>query len=154
MKIYIASDHAGYELKNKLKIYLENLNHEVEDKGAFTLDPNDDYPDFITPAAIAVAENPGSMGIILGASGQGEAMCANKIKGIRCAVYYGASGSQTDMSGNTLDMIASVRQHNNANMLSLGARFMTEEEAQHAVRVFLETLFSDEERHIRRIAKF
>jgi ribose 5-phosphate isomerase B len=155
MKIYIASDHAGYELKNTLKAFMTELGHTVEDKGAFALNTSDDYPDFITPAARAVATDAGSMGIVLGASGQGEAMCANKIEGIRCAVYYGDTGTQqTDASGNILNMIASTRSHNDANILSLGARFITEEEAKHVVKTFLETPFSNEERHIRRINKF
>ncbi len=143
MKIYIGSDHAGYELKELLKTYLSNLNNEVEDCGAFTLNAEDDYPDFIQPVAQKVTENPGSLGIILGGSGQGEAMCANRVAGARASVYYGG----------TLDMIRVTREHNNANILSLGARFITEEEAQQAVELFLTTKFSDEPRHIRRINK-
>jgi ribose 5-phosphate isomerase B len=143
MKIYIGSDHAGYELKEKLKTYLSSLNHEVEDCGAFTLDSEDDYPDFIQPVAEKVTQNPESFGIILGGSGQGEAMCANRVTGARASVYYGG----------TLDMIRVTREHNNANILSLGARFITEEEAQQAVELFLTTKFSDEPRHLRRIIK-
>ena len=91
-------------------------------------------------------------GIILGASGQGEAMVANRFVGVRAAVYYGSSGTQqTDMSGKALEMVASAREHNNANMLSLGARFMELDAAKEAVKVFLHTPFSEEERHIRRI---
>ena len=153
MKIYIGCDHAGYELKEKLRIYLTDLGHEVEDKGAFKYDPDDDYPDFIKPVAQSVINNKGSMGIILGASGQGEAMCANKVEGIRCALYYGNTGSQVDMSGNTFGMVASTREHNDANILSLGARFMSEDEAKIAVKTFLETPFSREVRHERRINK-
>lgn len=142
-KIYIGSDHAGYELKELLKTYLSSLNNEVEDCGAFTLDSEDDYPDFIQPVAEKVAQNPESFGIILGGSGQGEAMCANRTAGIRASVYYGG----------TLDMIKVTREHNNANILSLGARFITEEEAKQAVSLFLTTKFSDEPRHLRRITK-
>jgi len=143
MKIYIGSDHAGYELKEKLKTYLSTLNHEVEDCGAFTLDNEDDYPDFIQPVAEKVAQNPESFGIILGGSGQGEAMCANRVTGVRASVYYGG----------TLDMIRVTREHNNANILSLGARFITEEEAKQAVELFLTTKFSTNPRHLRRITK-
>ena len=162
MKIYIGSDHAGFEMKEKLKIFLAGLGYEVEDKGAFELNNDDDYPDFITPVTEAIAkDNLGaqlpneSVGIILGGSGQGEAMCANKVKGIRCAVYYGAPNkNQIDMSGHSLDMIASTRMHNHANILSLGARFISEEEAEQVVKTFLETAYSEEERHVRRVEKF
>lgn len=156
MKVYIGSDHAGYELKDVLKETLSVLGYEVEDKGAFAYDKDDDYPDFVTKVAEAVAENPEkSRGIVLGGSGQGEAMCANRVKGVRAALYYGNTGrSQTDISGTTLDMIASTRMHNDANILSLGARFLTEDEAKEAVKIFLETEFSGDERHMRRINKF
>ncbi|MFA7315726.1 MAG: RpiB/LacA/LacB family sugar-phosphate isomerase [Candidatus Paceibacterota bacterium] len=142
-KIYIGSDHAGYELKEKLKAYLSVLKYEVEDCGAFTLDNDDDYTDFIQPVAEKVAQDPESFGIILGGSGQGEAMCANRVIGARASVYYGG----------TLDMITITREHNNANILSLGARFLTEEDAKQAVELFLTTKFSDEPRHLRRITK-
>lgn len=154
MKIYIGSDHAGFELKEKLKTYLGELGHTVEDKGAFVYDKDDDYPDFIKPVAEGVAGEKGSFGIILGASGQGEAMCANRVAGARTALFYGKAGKdQTDISGNTLDMIASTRMHNDANILSLGARFLSEEEVEGAIKIFLETKFSGDERHIRRIKK-
>jgi ribose 5-phosphate isomerase B len=154
MKIYIGADHAGFELKEKLKIYLQELGHEVLDKGAFIFDKDDDYPDFITPVAEGVAGEEGSFGVILGGSGQGEAMCANRVSGARAATFYGEpQRSQTDISGNVLDMIASTRMHNNANILSLGARFLSDEQAKNAVKVFLETKFSEDERHIRRIKK-
>lgn len=144
MKIYIGSDHAGYELKDKLKIYLSFLRYEIEDMGAFEYEPDDDYPDFITPVAQAVANNEGSMGIVIGSSGQGEAMCANRILGVRAALYYGGN----------LDIIKASRVHNNANVISLGARFLHETEAKTAVKEFLETAFPQEERHVRRIGKF
>ena len=154
MKIYLATDHAGFELKEKLKVYLGELGHTVEDKGAFTYDAQDDYPDFVHACAEAVASDGGSFGFVLGASGQGEAMCANRVKGARCALYYGAEGkTQTDMSGVTLGMIESVRMHNNANMLSLGARFLSETDAKEVVKTFLQTKFSGDERHARRIKK-
>lgn len=143
MKIYIGSDHAGYELKEKLKVFLSNLNHEVVDKGAFTLNKDDDYPDFIIPVAEAVASNEGTLGIVLGGSGEGEQISANKIDGIRAIEYYGG----------TLEIVKLGREHNNANILSLGARFVKEEEAKEAIKLFIETKFSGEERHIRRISK-
>ncbi len=143
MKIYIGSDHAGYELKEKLKIFLEEMGHNVTDKGAFKLDNEDDFPDFIVPVAKAVANDEGSFGIILGGSGQGEAMSANKIDGVRATEYYGGDP----------EIIKVSREHNDANILSLGARFVSEEEAQEAIRLFLETKFSGDERHVRRIKK-
>lgn len=143
MKIYIGSDHAGYELKEKLKKYLGELKYEVEDKGAFEFKEDDDYPDFIKLVAEAVSIDTESKGIILGGSGQGEAICANRFANVRASVYY----------GHTLDMVKVTRQHNNANILSLGARFLNEEEAKEAVKVFLETKFSNDERHIKRINK-
>jgi ribose 5-phosphate isomerase B len=153
MKIYIGSDHAGFELKEKLKVYIQELGHEVEDKGAFALNNDDDFTDFIKPVAVAVAGNNGDMGIILGASGEGEAMCANRYKGVRAALYYGGSDIQTDIKGNEIGIVVGSRMHNNANILSLGARFLSEDDAKNAVKKFLETPFSNDERHIRRINK-
>jgi ribose 5-phosphate isomerase B len=143
MKIYIGSDHAGYELKKKLKIYIKGLGHEVEDKGAFSFEPTDDYPDFIIPVAEAVAKDENSFGIILGGSGEGEQISANKVDGIRAIEYYGGN----------LEIVKLGREHNDANILSLGARFVNKEEAKEAVKLFLETKFSEDERHIRRINK-
>ncbi|MFA6325440.1 MAG: RpiB/LacA/LacB family sugar-phosphate isomerase [Candidatus Paceibacterota bacterium] len=148
MKIYIGADHAGFELKGKLVSFLNELGYEVEDKGAFELNENDDYPDFIKPVAEAVvsAEGPEPeerRGIILGGSGEGEEMSANKIEGIRAAEYYGGN----------LEIVRLAREHNDANILSLGARFILEDEAKEAVKIFLETKFSGDERHIRRINK-
>ena len=143
MKVYFASDHAGFEMKEKLKEYLKGEGYEVEGLGDFVYNENDDYPDFISKAALAVAQDPDSKGIILGGSGQGEAIAANKIKGIRAAVYYGGPE----------DIVKLSREHNDANMLSLGARFLSQEEAQKAVDLWLKTPFSEEERHKRRIEK-
>ncbi len=143
MKVYIGTDHAGYELKEKTKVYLDSLGYEVSDMGAFEYEKDDDYPDFIKPVAQAVAGDEGSMGIILGGSGQGEQMCANKVTGVRAAEYYGGN----------LDIVKFSREHNNANILSLGARFVTDTEARNAVKLFLETPFPGEARHIRRIEK-
>lgn len=147
MKIYIGSDHAGYELKEKLKVYLGELGHEVEDKGAFEYKEGDDYPDYVRPVAEAVAEGPelieGRIGIVIGGSGEGEAMDANRVEGVRACEYYGGN----------LGIVKVSREHNDANILSLGARFVNEEEAKQAVDIFINTKFSGEERHIRRIEK-
>lgn len=153
MKIYIGTDHAGFELKEKLKVFISDLGYDVADMGPFVYDADDDYPDLIRPVAEAVANDIGSMGVILGGSGQGEAMCANRVNGARAAVFYGGSSTQTDVTGNTLDMIASMREHNNANIISLGARFMSEDEVKDAVKRFLALPFSGNERHLRRINK-
>lgn len=149
MKIFLGADHAGWELKEKIKVYLRSLGHEVADEGAFKFDPADDYPDFIEIVAKQVAADPGSRGIIFGASGQGEAMCANRFKHARAAVYYGPSGR----TGGADEILNLSRQHNNANILSLGARFVDEEAAKAAIKLWLETPFSGADRHIRRIAK-
>lgn len=156
MKVYLASDHGGFELKNKLVAYVRELGYEAEDCGALTFDMNDDYPEIIAGAARKVSEDAASRidsrGIILGASGQGEAIVANRFKGVRAAVYYGpAARPQTDASGKVLDLLTSTRMHNDANILSLGGRFMSEEEAKSAVREWLAQGFSGEERHQRRI---
>lgn len=140
--IYIATDHAGLELKQKLIDHFKKQDLEVEDCGAFSFDAQDDYPDFIYPCAIKVAQNPGSVGIILGGSGNGEAITANKVKGIRAAVFHGGHE----------EIVKLARYHNNANMLSLGARFMSDEEAERAVDIFIETGFEGG-RHQRRIDK-
>ena len=116
--------------------------YDIEDCGAFDFDPLDDYPDFIIPAAKKVA-NDQSKGIIFGASGQGEAIAANKVKGIRAALYYGKD----------IKIVRLSRTHNNTNILSLGAKFLTKEEAIKAVNIWLETDFSSEPRHLRRIKK-
>ena len=143
MKVYIGSDHAGYELKNKLKVYLGELGYEIEDKGAFEFNSTDDYPDFIKQVAVAVSQDKDIRGIVLGGSGQGEAMVANKQEGIRATEYYGGN----------LEIVKVSREHNDANVLSLGARFINEDEAKQAVKIFLETPFSNDPRHIRRINK-
>ncbi len=144
MKIYCASDHAGFELKGKLLLYSKELGFEVMDRGAYTYQADDDYPDYIALAAADVSADPdGARGIILGGSGQGEAMVANRFPRVRAAVYYGG----------TMDIVTLSREHNNANVLSLGARFISEEEAKEAVRLFLTTEFTAEERHVRRIKK-
>ena len=142
MKVHLATDHAGLELKDKIKLYLIELEHEVIDHGAYEFDALDDYPDFIFPCAKAVAEDQESRGIILGGSGQGEAMAANRIKGIRAAVFY--NGPE--------EIIKLSRQHNNANILSLGARFMTEEEIYRIIKIWFGEDFEGG-RHQKRIEK-
>jgi ribose 5-phosphate isomerase B len=142
LMIYIASDHAGFELKSDLIHLLKSQGLEVTDCGPNIHDPEDDYPDFVFPCAQKVAQNPGSMGIVIGASGQGEAMVANKVKGVRAVVYYGGHE----------DIITFSRKHNNANILSLGARFLTPEQAERVVNLWIETGF-DGGRHSRRIEK-
>jgi len=142
MKIHLATDHAGLELKEKVKLYLSDLDYEVIDHGAYEYDALDDYPDFIFPCANAVSNDPESKGIILGGSGQGEAMAANRVKGVRAAVFYNGPD----------EIIKLSRQHNNANILSLGARFMSEEEMYKIIEVWLSTDF-ESGRHQRRIEK-
>ena len=145
--IYLASDHAGFDLKEAIKRYLKEQGREVEDMGAFGLDEQDDYPDFILPAASKVAENlQEHFGILFGGSGQGEAMLANKVKGVRAAVYYGGS----------LELVKRSRSHNNANVLSLGARFLTFEEAVDAIEIWIGTEFTGgrHERRIEKVKKF
>lgn len=158
MRVYFASDHAGFELKNKLVEYVKDeLGIETEDCGALEFDAADDYPHIIGTAARRlsndVLQGLDSRAILLGASGQGEAMVANRFKGVRAALYYGeAKAPQTDAAGKRLDMITSVREHNNSNALSLGARFISLEEAQNVVKKWLETPFPGDERHARRVA--
>jgi len=138
--IYIASDHAGFHLKKQLIQYLKIKGLEVEDMGVFELDENDDYPDFIIPCAQKVAAESDSVGIVIGGSGQGEAIAANKVKGIRAALYYGGN----------LEIVRFSREHNDTNVLSLGARFLTGDEAKKAVSIWLETGFDRASRHQRR----
>ncbi|MDE1924614.1 MAG: RpiB/LacA/LacB family sugar-phosphate isomerase [Patescibacteria group bacterium] len=142
-KVYIASDHAGFELKEALTAFLTERGFSVEDLGPFTYDKDDDYPDTIAPLARAIADDKAAFGIAIGMSGQGEAMACNRYKGARAAVYYG---------GNK-DILKLSREHNNANVLSLGAKFLSQEEAKEAALEWLNTGFSGEERHARRIAK-
>lgn len=142
MTIYLASDHAGFALKENIKEHLLSLGYVVEDGGAFEENPGDDYPDFTIPMARKVLEHPGSRGIVLGGSGQGEAMAVNKVKGVRAAVYYGGD----------LEIVRLARAHNNATVLSLGARFVSSKEAMEAVQLFLEEPF-ERGRHEQRIEK-
>src|SRR3989344_1839119 len=141
MKIFFASDHAGFEMKNALMEFVKELGFEAEDCGAYELNEDDDYPEFVKKAAQKISEDPeNSKAVILGGSGQGEAMVANRFPNVRAAIFYG---------GNK-DIIKLSREHNDANVLSLGSRFLSLDEAKEAVKLWLETGFSDEERHKRR----
>src|SRR5213594_3705759 len=139
MKIAIASDHAGYRLKEDIKLLLRELGHEVRDFGTHSDDPVD-YPDFIHPAAEAVARGECERGIVLGGSGNGEAMAANKVRGARCALCWNEEVARLS------------RQHNDANVLSLGQRVIPEDVAMKIVRVWLETPFEGG-RHEKRVAQ-
>ena len=141
MKIFLGTDHAGLQLKEEIKKFLVALGHEVEDCGAKEFDANDDYPDFCSSAAAKVAENAGSMGFVFGKSGAGEAIVANKIKGVRAVVAVNEEN------------VKLARQHNDANVLSLGSIFYDSEMARKLAKLFIETPFSEEPRHARRIDK-
>lgn len=144
MKVYIAADHAGFYLKKQLIQYLGIKGVEVEDCGAYEMDEADDYPDFIVPLATKVARGkPGDvLGIVIGGSGNGEAIAANKVKGIRAAVCNSSKAEIAKLA----------REHNNANVLSLGARFLTGDEAKKAVTTFIESEYEGG-RHEKRLAK-
>ena len=139
MKIYLASDHAGFELKQFLGEHLLQLGFSVEDCGAHELNTSDDYPDFIIPAAQMVAGDSNAKGIIMGGSGQGEAIAANRVKGVRAVVYYDGP----------IDIVKLSRSHNNANILSIGARFITPEKAAVAVDLWLKEPFEGGRHKIR-----
>jgi len=148
-KIYIGADHAGFNLKQELIPFVKKLGYDVFDCGAYGYDEEDDYPDYISPVAKAVALNPEiNCGIILGGSGQGEAMVANRFPNVRAMVFYGHPGLFSKG-----DIIRLGREHNDSNILSLGSRFLTTKEAKKAVKVWLSTHFTNETRHIRRIKK-
>ena len=160
MKVYFAADHAGFALKNALIEHVRTRGYDVEDLGAFSLDPDDDYPDYVTPLAKRVASEADSCGIFASGSGQGEAMCANRIPGVRAAVFYGEMKVTTALeiegghSEDGYDAVRLPRRHNDANVLSIGARFVSGEEADEAVRIFLDTPFSGSPRHARLLSKF
>ncbi|MGS2663941.1 ribose-5-phosphate isomerase [Corynebacterium glucuronolyticum] len=139
MHIYLGADHAGYEAKEAIKAHLIEAGYEVTDCGAHEYDAQDDYPVFCIAAAEAVAKDPGSLGFVLGGSGNGEQMAANKVKGIRCALGWNE------------DTARLARAHNNAQVLSIGGRQHSEEEVLKLVDAFLDESWSEEERHQRRI---
>ena len=140
-KIFLATDHAGFELKEHIKLHLQKLGFDVQDEGALHFDPEDDYPEFIIKAAKKIGTIKNSKAIIFGGSGQGEAIVANKVKGIRAAVFYGSN----------LEIVKLSRMHNDSNILSIGARFVSKEKAIEAVNLWLNTEFSSESRHKRRL---
>ena len=139
MNIYLASDHAGFELKKFLSEHLYQLGFSVEDCGAHEMNISDDYPDFIIPAAQKVAGDSNAKGIIMGGSGQGEAIAANRVKGVRAVVYYDGP----------IEVVKLSRSHNNANILSFGARFITPEKAAEAVDLWLKEPFEGGRHKIR-----
>lgn len=143
-KIYLATDHAGFEAKELVKKYLDEEGLKFEDMGAFEYNEKDDYPDFISLAAEKVSENPNStLGIIFGGSGQGEAMVANRYANVRATVYYDGPREILELS----------KKHNSANILSIGARFVNKEYLIDVIKYWLDLEFSDEERHLRRVEK-
>jgi ribose 5-phosphate isomerase B len=139
MQVHIGSDHAGFDLKNFLAMALREDGHDVVDHGPHEYDAEDDYPVYCIPAAEAVVAESGSLGVVIGGSGNGEQIAANKVKGTRAALAY------------NIDTAKLGRQHNDANVISIGARMHSEEEALEMVRMFLATPFSGDDRHARRI---
>lgn len=159
MKIALSTDHAGFEQLKQLEAFLTGQGHECINFGPDSFIAEDDYPDFIIPAAQAVASGECEVGIIWGGSGQGEAMAANRVKGARCAVYYGPAEAKRAINAegrtaqDNLEILRLSREHNHANMLSLAARFLEKSQIEEAVNVWLTTPYSDVERHARRIKK-
>jgi ribose 5-phosphate isomerase B len=141
MRVHLGSDHAGFELKGKVAARLRQLGHEPVDHGPHAYIEGDDYPPCCLRAAQGAVSEPGSLGIVLGGSGNGEAIAANKVRGARCALAHSEETARL------------AREHNNANVMSLGARMISEEEALRFVDVFVSTPFSGEPRHARRIAQ-
>jgi ribose 5-phosphate isomerase B len=139
MRVHLGSDHAGYELKEAIVARLVELGHEPVDHGPETFEPLDDYPPFVLRAAAATVADPSSLGIVIGGSGNGEAIAANKVKGVRCALAWSVETAQLG------------RQHNDANVVSLGARMHDEATALGILEAFLGTPYSGDERHTRRI---
>lgn len=139
MKVYLAADHAGFKLKEEIKKYLLSQNHDVEDCGAFTFEKDDDYPVLISKAAEKVSSDSSSFAIIFGKSGAGEAIVANKFRNVRAVLGFSE------------DNVRLSREHNDANVLSLGSDFVDFDKAKVLIDIFLNTPFSNEERHKRRI---
>jgi ribose 5-phosphate isomerase B len=141
MRVHVGSDHAGFELKQHLVGWLADHGHEVIDHGADTYDAEDDYPPFCLATGEAVVGDPGSLGIVIGGSGNGEQIAANKVKGVRAALAWSEETARL------------CRQHNDANVLAIGARMHTIDQATLLAEVFLATPFSQDPRHERRIAE-
>ena len=159
MKIALSTDHAGFSALQKLEFFLERGGYECINYGPEIYDPLDDYPDFIRQAAQAVGSGECQFGIILGGSGQGEAIVANRVPGVRCGVYYGPAVplKEIDAEGTApedeFEILRLNRSHNDANMLSLAGRFLDKAAIEKAVTIWLETPFSGQDRHVRRISK-
>ncbi len=157
MKIALATDHAGYEQLKDIQSFLEELGHQCVNFGPASLNTDDDYPEFIFKAAKAVAAGECERAVIMGGSGQGEAMAANRFKNVRCAVFYGPSVARRpvdiegDISRDPYEIIRLERRHNDSNALSLAARFVSVEGMKQAIKLWLETPFKAEDRHSRRI---
>src|SRR3989344_5607331 len=150
-KILLASDHAGFELKNRIANFLKDEGFDIEDMGAHVYDKDDDYPKIMIPVAMRIIKNTeNTKAIIFGKSGQGEAIIVNRFPGIRAVVYYGdmKEGNKGELN---MEIIRLSREHNDANVLSIGAGFVDEESAKQAVKLWLATAFSNDKRHIRRI---
>ena len=141
MRIHIGADHAGLELKSALIDHLNAQGYEVKDHGPYTYDALDDYPDFCIPAAEAVVADHGSLGIVIGGSGNGEQIAANKVKGVRSALAW------------SIETAKLAKQHNNANVVAIGGRMHTIEDCKAIIDAFISEPFSNDERHIRRIEK-
>ncbi|MCW2602871.1 MAG: ribose 5-phosphate isomerase [Pseudonocardiales bacterium] len=139
MRVYLGSDHAGFELKGAIAAHLTALGHEAVDCGPHEYDAEDDYPPFCFAAAERTVADPGSLGVVIGGSGNGEQIAANKVVGVRCALAW------------SVETATLGREHNNANLMSVGARMHTTDEALSFVEAFLATPFSEGARHIRRI---
>lgn len=143
--LFLATDHRGFALKEKIKTWLTEWSLEFVDCGAMSLNPDDDYPDYVAIAAAKVAQDPiNNRAIVLGGNGQGEAMVANRHPGVRAAVFYAAND----------EVVKMTREHDASNVLSLGASFISDDDAKHAIKLWLDTPFSEEPRHVRRLAKY
>jgi ribose 5-phosphate isomerase B len=140
VRVYLGSDHAGFELKAAIIAWLGEAGHEAVDCGPASYNPDDDYPVYVMRAALGTIQDPGSLGIVIGGSGNGEQIASNKIPGVRAALAW------------TVETAKLARQHNDANVLSLGARMYSLEDAMSFAKVFVETPFSGEARHARRLA--
>lgn len=159
MKIALSTDHAGYQRLKRLKAGLELAGYATHDFGPAQFDVEDDYPDYIKPACESIIAGGCELGIIFGGSGQGEAMAANRFKGIRCTVWYGPSvpveaiNAEGTVSIDPYEILTLSKEHNNANMLSIAGRFVTDEETLKVAIIWLNKKFGSEERHMRRIQK-
>jgi ribose 5-phosphate isomerase B len=141
MRVYLGSDHAGFELKSHLLAHLAALGHEVVDCGPPAYQPDDDYPPYCLDTGTRVVADPGSLGVVIGGSGNGEQIAANKVRGVRAALAW------------NVEIARLARQHNDANVISIGARMHPVAEAARLVEVFLDTPFSGDGRHARRIGQ-